>query len=235
MAGMNWLPRHLLKYLCLLPIIYLVVLYTMGAQGIRLAAYLDSVAERFPEVLSNPYFLMAAIIMLVVACVRGMTLVWNILYCCATTLWILEIILLSDAGSIILPSAIWAIPGAESLLSVPTDYPVSIFLIPLLWILGGLCTNAFRSITVACCLNFIISLLLAYACQGIAYLWENMQEPFFPDLLAQFKTVRWCTAILPALFMFLYTFFLAVFEALIPRRLIEKPLNKSQEKETAEA
>lgn len=227
---MKWLTRHLLKYLCILPVLYFVVLYTLCKPGISPEKYVDAMADKALTVLGDPNFLIAAGILLILALVRGMTLVWNAIYCCATVLLLLQIVLMLGIGGAILPTSLWTIPGSEVLTQIPSKYPVVMNLIPIVWLLGAICCNAFRSITAACCINFIIWLLLSYACHALAQLWENAQEPYKPELLAQFKTMRWCTAILPGLFMFLYTFFLSVFEALIPRRLREKRAQKKVDK-----
>ena len=223
---MKWLTRHLLRYLCILPILYIVVLYTLCKPGISLAGFLSAAGVRALDVLGDPNFLIAAGVLLLLALVRGMTLVWNALYCCATILLLLEIVLLTGIGGAILPTSLWSIPGAEVLTQLPAKYPVAMYIIPCTWLLGTVCTNAFRSITAACCINFIIWLLLSYACHALAQMWETMQEPYQPELLARFKTMRWSTAILPGLFMFLYTFFLSIFEALIPRTAIKKEKKK---------
>lgn len=224
---MKWLPRHLLRFICLLPVLYFVILYSMNQPNISPEAfYLNESTSQVWAVLGHSHFLIAAGIFLLLAFMRGMTLVWNAIYCCTTVLLLLEIIILAGIGDIIFPSALWSIPY-----SIPfAEYQTILYFIPLVWLLGAICTNAFRSITAACCINFVIWLLLAYACHALAQLWETMDSPFRPDLLEQFKTMRWSTAVLPALFMFLYTFFLSLFEALIPRQLIDKDaaLNRTE-------
>lgn len=232
---MKWLPRHLLRYLCILPVLYIVVLYTLCKPGVSPAGFMGAAVERALDVLSDPNFLIAAGVLLLMALVRGMALVWNVVYCCATVLLLLEIVLLVGIGGAILPTALWSIPGAEVLTQLPAKYPVAMYIVPITWLLGTMCCNAFRSITAACCINFIIWLLLSYACHALAQQWETMQEPYQPELLARFKTMRWCTAILPGLFMFLYTFFLSVFEALIPRASIGKKEKKQKENTPAKA
>lgn len=234
---MKWLPRHLLRYLCILPVLYIVVLYTLCNPGISIVGFINAAGGRVLDVPGDPNFLIAAGVLLLLVFVRGMTLVWNAIYCCATILLILEIVLLVGIGGAILPTALWSIPGAEILLQLPEKYPVAMYIVPITWLLGTISTNAFRSITAACCINFIIWLLLSYACHALAQQWETMQEPYKPELLAQFKTMRWCTAILPGLFMFLYTFFLSIFEALIPRTLLkaqEKKAKKQQANDSAQ-
>ncbi len=228
---MKWLPRHLLRYLSILPVLYLVVLYTLCEPGISIVGFLNAAGEHLLEVPGDPNFLIAAGVLLLLVFVRGMTLVWNAIYCCATILLLLEIVLLVGIGGAILPTALWSIPGAEVLNQIPTQYPVTLYIIPITWLLGTVSTNAFRSITAACCINFIIWLLLSYVCHALAQQWETMQEPYKPELLAQFKTMRWCTAILPGLFMFLYTFFLSIFEALIPRTLLKTQEKKAKKQE----
>ncbi len=225
---MKWLPRHLLRYLALLPVLFCIVLYLQQDSGIGTEAYFAAMGQEAWAVLSSRAFMIAAGIGLFLAFVRGITLIWNALYCTTTVLLLLEILLVCGIGGKILPSALWAIPGSEIMLQIPAKYPVAMNLLPLIWLVGAICTNAFRSITTACCINFIIWLLLAYACHGLAQLWENMKAPYQPEILAQFKNMRWCTAILPALFMFLYTFFLAIFEALIPNRLQPKKEPQTQ-------
>ncbi len=229
---MKWLPRHLLRYLCILPVLYIVVLYTISRPGISIADFMNAASGRIMDVLGDPDFLIAAGVLLLLVFVRGMTLVWNAIYCCATILLLLEIVLLVGIGGAILPTALWSIPGAEILTQIPAKYPVTMYIVPITWLLGAVSTNAFRSITAACCINFIIWLLLSYACHALAQQWETMQEPYKPELLAQFKTMRWSTAILPGLFMFLYTFFLSIFEALIPRALLKKQ-EKKEKKQAA--
>lgn len=228
---MKWLTRHLLKYLCLLPVLYLVVLYSHCEASIRPDEYMHAMHTKMLTVLLSPHFLIPAGLLLAMAFIRGMTMVWNAIYCCATILLILQIVLMLGIGGAILPSALWSIPGSEILPQIPEKFPAAMNIIPVIWLLGAICSKPFRNITAACCINFIIWLLLAYACHALAQLWENMQEPYKPELLVQFKSMRWCTAILPGLFMFLYTFFLALFEALIPRRLREKKTQKESTKE----
>ena len=230
---MKWLPRHLLRYLCILPVLYIVVLYTLCQPGISITDFMNAAGGRVLDVLGAPNFLIAAGVLLLLVFVRGMTLVWNAVYCCATILLLLEIILLVGIGGAILPTALWSIPGAEVLTQIPAKYPVAMYIVPFIWLLGTVSTNAFRSITAACCINFIIWLLLSYACHALAQQWETMQEPYKPELLAQFKTMRWCTAILPGLFMFLYTFFLSIFEALIPRSLLKNQEKKEKKQMTS--
>ncbi len=230
MALMKWLLRHLLRYLALLPVLFLIVLYLQQSPDVGTDAYFSAIGSSAWAVLSNSAFLITAGIGLLLVFLRGMTLVWNSLFCCTTILLLLEITLASGIGTTILPSSLWTIPGAEIVPQIPDKYAVPMNLIPLFWVLGAVCTNAFRSISAACCINFILWLLLSYACHGLAQLWENMNSPYQPEMLDQFKNMRWVTAILPALFMFLYTFFLAVFEALIPRQLIDKKSEKHEQK-----
>lgn len=214
-----------------MPVLYLVVLYSLCEASISPDEYMHAMHAKMLTVLLSSHFLIAAGVILAMALVRGMTVVWNAIYCCATILLILQIVLMLDIGGAVLPSALWSIPGSEILLQIPKKFPVAMNLIPVIWLLGAICCKPFRNITAACCINFIIWLLLAYACHALAQLWENMQEPYKPELLVQFKSMRWSTAILPALFMFLYTFFLALFEALIPRRLREKKTQRESIKE----
>ncbi len=203
----------LLRCLCLLLLLCVTVLYLDGAPNRTPSDLLDEAVTKLPSLLLQRGVLGIAGVILLLTFLRALGCVWNGIFCIASFALLAEVGLY-HIGLSALPESLRQMASCLGLGELSSSYPVLHSGIPLLWLVSGLCsTHAIRiALTSLCC--YLLWLLCAAGLSGLAQMWETMQDPPFPDLLALLKEVRWWTAALPGAFFFFYAFFMSLFEAL---------------------
>lgn len=203
----------LLRCLCLLILLCVTVLYLDGSLNRTPDVLLDEASTELPDLLLQRGVLGIAGVILLLTFLRALGCVWNGIFCIASFALLAEVGLY-HIGFSALPESLRQMAASLGLGELSSSYPVLHIGLPLLWLVSGLCsTNAIRiALTSICC--YLLWLLCAAGLSGLAQMWETMQNPPFPDLLAQLKELRWWTAALPGTFFFFYAFFMSLFEAL---------------------
>ncbi len=155
----------------------------------------------------------AAGALLLLACLRGLGIVWNLLFSLACLAFLAEISLMLLGTEYALPAPLRGM-GWDSMLSgLTTAYPVAALLIPAICVLGSFCSTSPGRIS----LTSIICYALCYGCAELFHFgmlqWMAMPEPPMDGLLAALATMPWLLAAIPAAFFLQYCLLMALFEA----------------------
>lgn len=206
----------LLRCLCLLLLLGAVVLYLDGPLT-RLPEVLpDEAQSRLPELVMQREVLGIAGCILLLALLRALGCVWNGIFCIATYALLVELGLY-HIGLSSLPSSLWPEAAAWGLADFSGSYPILHKGIPLLWLISGLCSTSPIRIALTGLFCYLLWLLASAGFIGLEQMWHASENPPFPELLAQLREIPWWTAALPGAFLLFYSFFMALFEAMIPK------------------
>lgn len=237
----------LIKYICLLLLILLLAeVVKCGCQS----GCLDIVRHLYEGGLAasvtTPWFALMAGLLLLMGLLRGVTAIWNIIFCWSIVLLIFLIILVSFGTDVALPGAAAVLSSEPNLIMAGLDqlslligaHIVStpnceflLLLVPMGLILGGLFSNsrlriAFYSV-VGYALWYGLSELLLY----LLTLWGQSEAPLLAEVQVFLSDSDWVIPTLMGVFFTIYVTILAFYETYSPRRSEDEASGKEARNE----
>lgn len=224
----------LVKYICLLVLILLLAeVVKCGCQSGCLDIVRHLTEGGLAESVTTPWFALMAGLLLLMGLLRGVTAIWNIIFCWSIVLLIFLIILVSFGTDV-------ALPGAAAVLTAETNVIIAgldqlsqligahitsipnceflLLLVPTGLILGGLFSNsrlriAFYSV-VGYALWYGLSKLFLY----LLVLWGRSETPLLAEVQVFLSDSDWVIPTLMGVFFTIYVTILAFYETYSPRR-----------------
>ncbi len=210
----------LFRLLCALVVLLAAAVYLDSPLQVSLVDYLGAFTpEHVQSLVTNESWLLiagGALLLLTLCC--GLKLGWNLVYSLATLAFFAEVAILTLGPELALPTAARGLGWEPMLRELALHYPVPALMIPVLCILGCLCSSA----PVRIAWTSLLSCVLCYGCAellsyGVQH-WQAMETPFLPRALQLIAEFPWSLAALPAVFFVQYSLFMAMFETFIPRK-----------------
>ncbi len=203
------------QLICLLALLLAGAVYATGNLQCSFNEYMGGFTPEKLKLLVTGHLWVgiAAGALVLLAFLRGMGVVWNLLFSLACLAFIAEISLMLLGTACALPNPLRGMGWDSTLSGLTATYPVAAMLIPAVCVLGSFCSTAPLRIS----LTALICYALCYGCAELFHYimlqWVAMPEPPMDSLLAALVTMPWLLAAIPAAFFLQYCLLMALFEA----------------------
>lgn len=147
------------------------------------------------------------------AMVRLLGMVWNVVFFVSLLAFLVECLSLTIGIDWGVPSALRSLALLQPMQDVATHFPALMFLVPLACVLSCFCSRTpgrIISYTLFCYLLwYAASELLAW----LVSLWADREAPCLPELLHMIQAYPWLEAALPGIFFLLFCLLMALLDS----------------------
>lgn len=195
-------------------------IYTQAPAGVSIESYSllitpDALVEMFTTI---NWVSIAALTLVVLACLRILDMVWNVLFCVSTLLVTVCSLYLAFGPGIALPTPLDANSWVETFCNLPRNYPVPALIVACIFAIGWLIATASLRIAITAILSYVLWYICAEMFHYIVYLWSEAPHPSMPEVLHTLQAAPWIAAAIPGAFFLIYALVMSFFETFISRR-----------------
>lgn len=195
-------------------------IYTQAPAGASIESYSllitpDALVEMFTTI---NWVSITALALVVLACLRILDMVWNVLFCVSTLLVTVCSLYLAFGPGIALPTPLDANSWAESFCNLPRCYPVPALIVSCIFAIGWLIATASLRIAITAIISYVLWYICSEMFHYIVYLWSEAPHPSMPEVLHTLQAAPWIAAAIPGAFFLIYALVMSFFETFISRR-----------------
>lgn len=225
----------LFRLLYSLLILIAIGIYAQAPAGVSLESYSllispDTLLELFTSV---NWVSVLAVVLIVLACLRILDMVWNVLFCASTLLVTICSLYLAFGAGVAMPTPLDGNSWVESFCALPQSYPVPALIVACIFAIGWLIATASLRIAITSLVSYMLWYICSEMFHYIVYLWSEAPHPSMPEVLHTLQAAPWISAAIPGAFFLIYALVMSFFETFISRRedeQIEEAENAAKQK-----